>query len=423
MICLTTAAVTLSRLLGWLAVNSFPGLSPSFGFLQSTVWRAALALMVVFVMLALTGWTAIRGTKEDANPLATATAAWQHATFHGHPLPDPKAAPDTVRAYFSTLDRAEQRQLAARYPLVVGNLGGAPVELRYRANRIAIDKARAVEKRRMNDHRLTPVGRQTAGRLMHRLESLMSPHRQILAFDPAGDGRAAEVFGDLSTARRVSVVVPGVDTNLSTFERTAKALTAPVGMARSLYKAERAARPDARTAVIAWADYTSPGGLGVEAATGQLAEAGAVRLRALTESLPSGASVSLFCHSYGSAVCGVAARHLPSSVEDIAVAGSPGMRAGSLAGLGTHARVWAMRDADDWIQDVPYLEVGGLGHGADPVDPAFGSRILSAQGAQGHAGYFAPGTQSLNNFALVGVGALASVHCATTDPQCSADLA
>ncbi|MFG2137556.1 alpha/beta hydrolase [Streptomyces sp. NPDC048650] len=404
-------------------MTSFPGLSPSFGFLQSTAWRAALALVVVFVMLALTGWTAIRGTKEDANPLATARTAWQHATFHGRPLPDPKAAPATVRAFFGTLDRTGQWQLAARYPLVVGNMGGAPVQLRYRANRMAIDHARAIEKQRMGDHRLTPVGRQTAGSLMHRLESMMSPGRQILAFDPAGDGRAAEVFGNLSKARRVSVVVPGVDTNLSTFERTAKALTAPVGMAHSLYRAERKASPSARTAVIAWADYTSPGGLGVEAATGQLAATGAVRLEGLVAALPPTTSVSLFCHSYGSVVCGVAARQLPSNVEDIAVAGSPGMRAESLAGLGTHARVWAMRDADDWIQDVPYLEFGGLGHGADPVEPSFGSRILSAQGAEGHTGYFAPGTESLHNFARIGVGALTSVECATDDQDCRADLA
>ncbi|WP_310724664.1 alpha/beta hydrolase [Streptomyces sp. N2A] len=404
-------------------MTSFPGLGPSSGFLQSTAWRAALALAVVFVMLAMTGWTAVRGTKDDANPLATARTAWKHATFLGRPLPDPNGSPATLRAFFAALTGAQKQQLAARYPLVVGNMGGAPAALRYRANRMAIDDARAVEKRRMGDHRLTPVGRQEAGRLMHRFESMMSPGRQILAFDPAGGGRAAEVFGNLPAAKRVSVVVPGVDTNLSTFERTARATAAPVGMGRSLYAAERTAKPGVRTAVIAWADYTTPSGLGVEAATGNLAEAGAIRLRALVKSLPSSDTVSLFCHSYGSVVCGVAARHLPANVEDITVAGSPGMRAESLSGLGTHARVWAMRDSDDWIQDVPYLEVGGLGHGADPVDPSFGSRILSADGAVGHAGYFAPGTRSLRNFALVGVGALDSVDCATDDPHCSTGLA
>ncbi|MGW1836361.1 alpha/beta hydrolase [Streptomyces sp. NPDC002067] len=406
-------------------MTSFSGLGPSFGsfgFLQSTAWRAALALAVVFVMLTLTGWTAIRGHKEDANPLATAEAGWRTATFHGRQLPDPDAAPTRLRAFFASLDRAGRRELADRYPLVVGNMNGAPVELRYRANRTALDRARVIEERRSLDHRLTPAGRQDAGRLMHRFESMMSKGRQILAFDPAGGGRAAEVFGDLGTARRVSVVVPGVDTNLTNFERTTRATSAPVGMADALYDAERAVRPRARTAVIAWADYTAPAGLGVEAATGQLAAAGAVRLQELTRALPAADTVSLFCHSYGSVVCGLAARDLPPNVRDIAVAGSPGMRAANKAALGTHARLWAMRDSDDWIQDVPYLEVGGLGHGPDPVDPAFGSRLLSADGAEGHAGYFTPGTESLRNFAKVGVGALTDVRCAADDSGCDAGL-
>ncbi len=100
----------------------------------------------------------------------------------------------------------------------------------------------------------------------------------------------------------------------------------------------------------------------------------------------------MFCHSYGSVVCGVAAHGMPRRVADIAVAASPGMRAASAARLGTTARVWAMRDASDWVQDVPYLELGGLGHGADPVSSAFGARVLSARDAQGHSGYFQPGT-------------------------------
>ena len=84
-------------------------------------------------------------------------------------------------------------------------------------------------------------------------------------------------------------------------------------------------------------------------------------------------------------VCGVAAHSLPGRVADIAVAGSPGMRVAKASHLHTSAQVWAMRDTDDWIQDVPYLEVGGLGHGADPVSAAFGARVLSARGADGHS--------------------------------------
>jgi pimeloyl-ACP methyl ester carboxylesterase len=257
---------------------------------------------------------------------------------------------------------------------------------------------------------------------MHRFEEMMQADRRILAFDPEGSGRAAEVFGDLTKAERISVVVPGVDTNLMTFQRTTRKYSAPVGMAQSLYAAERAASPSTRTAVIAWADYTSPDGLGIDSATAMRAASGAVRLNALVRALPGSAPVSLFCHSYGSVLCGLAARTLPQRVADIAVAGSPGMRAEKASQLRTSAQVWAMRDADDWVQDVPYLELGGLGHGEDPVSAVFGARVLSAREAKGHGGYFEPGTDSVANFAEIGVGAYESVRCADDAEACRAGL-
>nr|WP_202437261.1 alpha/beta hydrolase family protein [Streptomyces sp. SID5910] len=385
------------------------------------VWRALLALAVVFVMLATTGWTALRNQR-GPTALEASVTAWEHGRLNGHPLPDAQAAPARLSRFFTSLTPAQRASLARRYPLAVGNMNGAPVELRYRANHAALSKARTVELQRMHDKRLSPAGQREAGERVHRYDSLLAPGRHILAFDPAGSGRIAEVFGDLDRAERVSVVVPGVDTELLTFQRTDRKYSAPAGMAESLYAAERAASPATRTAVIAWADYTSPSGLGMEAATANRAERGAVRLNALVRALPGRAPVSLFCHSYGSVVCGVAADALPARVSDIAVAGSPGMRAQKASGLHTSAHVWSMRDADDWIQDVPYLELGGLGHGADPVSAAFGARVLSARGAQGHAGYFVPGTESLENFAEIGVGAYRTVACAHEDGACRVGL-
>lgn len=64
--------------------------------------------------------------------------------------------------------------------------------------------------------------------------------------------------------------------------------------------------------MIAWADYTTPSGLGMDAATGSRAEEGAIRLNALLRALPGRAPVALYCHSYGSVLCGLAARTLPS---------------------------------------------------------------------------------------------------------------
>ncbi|WP_431770824.1 alpha/beta hydrolase [Streptomyces cucumeris] len=400
-------------------MTSFPELSsPSPG---STAWRALLALAVVFVLLATTGWTAVRAQRGDRDPLAASVDAWRHATLKGHPLPDPYSSPRRLSRWFDALDKAGTDRLVRRFPLVVGNLNGAPVDLRYRANRVALRQAMAVERQRMHDSRLTPLGRTDATRRMDRYQDLLGPGRQILAFDPAGQGRAAEVFGDLAHAGRVSIVVPGVDTNILTFQKTGKPYSATVGMARALYRNERTDAPETRSAVIAWADYTSPAGIGMDAATGKLAAQGALRLRGLVNALPAPSRVSLMCHSYGSVVCGVAARDLPPSVTDIAVAGSPGMRADHASDLGTSARVWAMRDSGDWIEDIPHLEVGGLGHGADPYSSGFGARRLSADGADGHAGYFEPGTTSLDNLARVGVGAVQSVSCADGD-ECTAGL-
>ncbi|MBT2480811.1 alpha/beta hydrolase [Streptomyces sp. ISL-94] len=86
---------------------------------------------------------------------------------------------------------------------------------------------------------------------------------------------------------------------------------------------------------------------------------------------------------------------------DIVAFGSPGMRAGTAAGLRTGARVWAGRGPSDWIADIPNVEFAGVGHGADPTSAAFGARPVPAADVQGHTGYFAAGTRSLAALAAI----------------------
>jgi Alpha/beta hydrolase len=403
------------RTVGWWWLRSIAQDTTSPG-------RALLATVVVLLLLFTSGWTAHRhlGRARDARSLAI--SAWLHGSVGARRLPRPDAQPRTIAQFFAGLTDHQRSRLADRYPLVVGNLNGAPVRLRYRANRQAIRQALTAERRRERSGLLTDVGMWDSRRLVHRYRSLLGAGRQILAFDPSGRGKAAEVFGDLGTARRVSIVVPGVDVDLLSFERTSKAATAPVGMARTLYASARAADPNSRVAVVAWADYRTPTGLGMDAATGTLAAEGAVRLRDLVAALPRGERASLFCHSYGSVVCGIAAPGLPKGkVSDITVFGSPGMRADRVSDLHTDARVWAARDPSDWIEDVPHVEFAGLGHGADPVSRGFGARVVAADDAHGHAGYLEPGTASLRNFARVAVGEYGNVSCAS-GRACTAGL-
>lgn len=229
--------------------------------------------------------------------------------------------------------------------------------------------------------------------------------RQVVFFDPRGQGLAGMVIGDLVTARRVAILVPGSDTSLSTFFSRGPA--SPGGGAIALAAEARRLDPGARLAIIAWLGYPTPATLSPAIAGSGDAGRGAQALRPLVRALARhGDQVVLLCHSYGSVVCGLAAPHLP--VTDIAVFGSPGVDASSVAALHTRARFWAGREAGDWIRDVPHLRLFGLGFGADPMSAAFGARIF-ATGSGGHGGYLRPGGLSLRNLALIAVGDAAAV--------------
>ncbi|WP_326612371.1 alpha/beta hydrolase family protein [Streptomyces scopuliridis] len=346
---------------------------------RRTLVAAALATTMVG---GTAGWASGSSQRAVTGP-PVGSAAWRADDSLGRALPDPATAtPGQVAQFFATLTPGQSERLVRRHPLVVGNLDGAPVPLRYEAN------SRAV--RAEHDPRY---------------ERLAEPGRQILAFDPRGRGQVAEVYGDLATARHVSVVVPGSDIDAATFDRTNDPYGTPAGMAGSL----RAAT-GGRTAVIAWAGYTTPVGFGLDVASGDLAEAGAGRLARFTQGLTAAGvgEPALFCHSYGAVVCGLAASEV--NATDIVVLGAPGMRAGHVADLHTDARVWAAKDPSDWISKVPHVEFAGLGHGQDPTAPSFGARRVPADRAEGHTGYFAPGTDSLRAFAAIAQGRVTQGH-------------
>jgi hypothetical protein len=225
-------------------------------------------------------------------------------------------------------------------------------------------------------------------------------HGHFLAFSRAGQGEAVQVLGNLATARRVVIMVPGSDTSLATW--ASRGAASPFGGARALANETARLDPHARLAIIAWLGYRTPSLLSPAVLTSGNAGQGAQALRPLVRSLArDGDQVALLCHSYGSVVCGLAAPHLP--VTDIAVYGSPGMDVASVRSLDTTARVWAGRESGDWIRDVPHVRLLGLGFGADPMAPSFGARRFST-GSDGHSSYLSPGGVSLRNLAYIALG-------------------
>jgi Alpha/beta hydrolase len=286
---------------------------------------------------------------------------------------------------------AEFPAAAAAMPQPLPALTTRALSARYATDSAAIGKAiRAASQ----------VGDQQRARA---LAALRTHH--VLFFSPRGQGLAGMVIGNLTTARRVAILVPGSNVSLGTF--FSRSTTSPGGGAVALAAEAHRLDPRARRAVIAWLGYPAPATLSPAVLTSGDAGQAAQALRPLVSALARhGDQVALLCHSYGSVVCGLAAAHLP--VTDIAVFGSPGMDASSAAALRTRARVWAGREGRDWIRYVPHVHLFGLGFGADPTGPSFGTRIF-ATGTGGHSQCLHPGTTSLRNLALIALGDPAAV--------------
>ncbi|MER5626687.1 alpha/beta hydrolase [Streptosporangium sp. NPDC002544] len=225
------------------------------------------------------------------------------------------------------------------------------------------------------------------------LRDMADPARRFLSFDGRDGGRAAEVFGDLATAERIAVLVPGGDTHLDKYGLLR-------GGALRLHQAL-----GGRSAVIAWLGYRTPNTVSLAALTAGRADEGAAALRPFVRdlaALKSAARVSLVCRSYGSVVCGRAAPGL--DVAGIVLIGSPGVTADDVSALRTRATVWAGRGGRDWIAHVPHVQLrlpfATLGFGTDPISPRFGTRVFAA-GDGGHSDYLNAGSLSLRNVARI----------------------
>jgi hypothetical protein len=323
----------------WLAADSHQALT---GLPDAHLWRAAVA-----------------STAPDAPALDPANAAVGE-----------------VRRFFAMLSAEQRDALARRAPGVVGNLDGAPYELRYDAN----DRTRGS---------IAPSGRRAAGR--------------FLGYDPRGDGRLVQVFGDLAAALHVAVIVPGSGWRLdSVLQRTGPQGADPVESAGALRHEIHRLDPGARVAVVVWLGYDAPEDIDRQAMRSERAIDGAPSLIRFIDGLPRDAHVSLLCHSYGAVVCGRAAP--AARVGDLVALAAPGMDVRSAADLRTTARVWAARTTGDPIRFVPKIRLDGFGHGADPVGPRFGARVFRTGTADGHDAYYAPGSESLANLARIALG-------------------
>ena len=291
--------------------------------------------------------------------------------------------------WWKSLTREQQEALILDRPQAIGNMEGLPPEVRYRANAISIqehikvlkysggDRKRIAELERylkpdpllelkIEELRKAGASPETIARLEHLRANQRSgnPPRQILVFDPDGDGRIAEVHGSLTTADNVVVFVPGIGNDLANFD------TATNSYGQNLYGAGRG-----DTAVVAWMGYDSPSGVEPDAATDLTAatpgraRSEADELKSFTKGLSTTVrgSVTVAAHSYGTVLTTIAAQN-GMAVDKIILIGDPGVPASNVSEY-NGAEVFAIRNEGDLI-GLPTV------HGSNPASGDFGATVL-----------------------------------------------
>lgn len=336
-------------------------------------------------------------------------------------LRHPPAAADTA-AMWRIASPAGRRALADRVPRLVGNLEGIPYAARDAANRADVStQIRDIQKRLDRG-----IGRAASGDLQAKLHMLQQVQlalkstdgipRELVQLDTRGEGTAVISVGDLATADYVSYLIPGmfygVDARIVPWTGIAADLAADQGN-----WLDRLDRGDEHAAVLSWIGYRTPTLVDVASMTD--AREGSVALSASLRGLAATRSqtpyVSVLAHSYGAtaALLALSSEHSgsPVQVNALAMVGSPGSPAQNVGDLKVaNGNVWV--GAARWdpisLSGVFGSQPTASGYGAQAmgvdggVDPLTSSRLA---GTVSHNDYFSAGSETLRNFALIGIDA------------------
>ncbi|WP_026403228.1 alpha/beta hydrolase [Actinomadura rifamycini] len=358
----------------------------------------------------LDGRNPLAGLRKDAG-VATGLAGFDPAGIPPRDLTSPKEVADWWRG----LPEEQRHLMMNAYPDKIGWLDGIPSEDRDEANRTRLESRLAelhakgggiseFERRdlqRLEKLNIALTTYENKGHDLYLLGIDSTRTAEAESRDGEGsDGRAIVAFGNPDHAVHSAAYVPGTTENLDRF-------TGSMHRAYNLYEATRM-YADGPVSTIAWLGYDAPDDIKKDSPFGNYANEGGPQFNSFIDGLREsqagagngGAHMTAVGHSYGSTVIGEAARHpedrLP--VDDIVVAGSPGMRVAHADALGIEAgHVWAQEAYND-----PVPSVGRYGHGGGgyipgiasavgtpnvPSDEDFGGRRLVTDG-EGHSSYW-----------------------------------
>lgn len=335
-----------------------------------------------------------------------------------------------ARDLFAGLSPEHAAILAMTYPSIVGNLPGVPFANRAHANTVNVVAALADERRELadlrdrheqNQHDWDFLGRNNddlegpIGDLERRIalyQSILDGDRTIVFFDPAGDGAIAELHGSIDAhTDNVGVLVPGTTADLANYDHD----LAP--RSRGFQNADSTGG----LTMISWMGGDLPDNVATDAPDPSYSLDLGPRLADFSRDLDleisrsegSSARVTVAGHSYGGAVVGRS--ELSGLVADrVLHIESAGMGhdvddAGDLPSSQSGVDRYSMTASDDFISYTQGVQVGGIGHGADPDDFAGTTRLHTGDrvdgtpntGISSHSGVFQQNSDAWNNMLAV----------------------
>jgi hypothetical protein len=125
----------------------------------------------------------------------------------------PAISQDRIGEQIAAMTPGQRQQLIAQFPQEVGNTDGVPWDMRVAANRTNIAQAIVDGLGDPAAQQRTALYRSLLGEVDDPTGTGQRVDRQILAFDPAR-ASLVELNGNLSTARSVAVLVPGLNTTI-----------------------------------------------------------------------------------------------------------------------------------------------------------------------------------------------------------------
>jgi hypothetical protein len=346
---------------------------------------------------------------------------------HPSTVPDLLATPPAARdvtQWWKGLDADARSTVNRVAPQLVGNLDGIPSAIRNEANKVWLKQSITALKTTV----ASSPGRAVAAEAQRQIHMLNEvglaigtaksvPQRSLLSLDAEGQGRAAVVLGDLTTADYVTYLIPGmfftVEGQINDWTDDAARIYDEQVSWLNLIGETDPSEAGKSVAVVSWMGYETPNLTNIGSL--DLAFAGRDAIADVVRGLQSEREgdepfISVIAHSYGSTAAMMALSEYSFEIDALVVIGSPGSAVQSVDDLNVrNGNVFVGEAAWDPVPNSAFF-------GNDPGAPEFGAHHLGVGGgvdlitnevlsaSVGHNGYFGAGSESVRNLALIGIG-------------------